>query len=504
MSKRNVLIVTFALLLSNAMAGLDSTIVNTALPAIIADLHGLELMGWIVAVFLLATAVSTPLWSKMGERIGNRRTYQIAAVLFVLGSLLQGLAPNMVSLIVSRAVAGIGNGGMISLPYIIYAQLYEDPRKRMKVLGFVTASYSAATIIGPLVGGAIVDAWSWHWVFYINVPIGLVSAVLVQVFFKEQRVKRAVTRIDYLGASLLTVGLIALLGGIELIGEQSALLVGGLMAVAVVCLVAMLPVEARAADPIIPGRLFRNRDLMVDFVLFALIWGSFIGFIVYAPMWAQALLGTSALVGGATQIPGSFTNFGGAGSVASLRKRFSPQQVLLFSIMALVVTFAIMVLAGPHTPYWVLLLAAVFEGFGNGVCFSELQVKVQQDASRLDVPVATSSSFLVRMLSQTLTAAVFGLVLNSALHRGIAQSAADGGANGTITMKMMNKLSDAASNASLPQALLPRMRSIMYSGLHNIMLLCLVLMLAALAVNLHELWREQRALRHGRSETAES
>ena len=132
-SKKNIWLVTFALLLSNAMSGLDNTIVNTALPAIIADLHGLELMGWIVAIFLLGTAVSKPLLSKLGERLGNRRAYQLSALMFVLGSLLQGMAPSMWMLIIARAIAGIGNGGMVSLPYIIYAQLYKNPRKRMQV-----------------------------------------------------------------------------------------------------------------------------------------------------------------------------------------------------------------------------------------------------------------------------------------------------------------------------------------------------------------------------------
>jgi EmrB/QacA subfamily drug resistance transporter len=480
-----VLIVTCALLLSNAMSGLDSTIVNTALPAITADLHGLELMGWMVAVFLLTTAVSTTLWSKLGEHVGNRRAYQLAALFFVVGSLIQGLAPNMVTLIVSRALAGIGNGGMVSLPYIIYAQLYENPHKRMQVLGFVSASYSTAAIIGPLIGGAIVDSWGWHWVFYINVPIGLLSAILVQIFFHETGLSKRKTRVDYLGASLMTIGLIALLCAIELIGEANTLALG-LAVFAVCCLAALLPVESRAADPIIPSRLFRNWDLVVDFILFALIWGAFIGFIVYAPMWAQALIGTSALIGGATQIPGSATNFLGSSSVAPLRRRFSPQQVILLGTLSLIATFVLMVFSTSATPYWVLLLAAAFQGFGNGVCFSELQVKVQQDADKLDVPVATSFSFLIRMLSQTLTAAIFGLLMNSALRAGITDS------HGTISMAMLDKLSNATTNQSLPKVLLPQMRSIMYSGLRSIMMLALALMLTALVLNLWALRREQK------------
>lgn len=486
LSKKNIWLVTFALLLSNAMSGLDNTIVNTALPAIIADLHGLELMGWIVAIFLLGTAVSTPLWSKLGERLGNRRAYQLAALMFVLGSFLQGMAPSMVMLIISRAIAGIGNGGMVSLPYIIYAQLYKNPRKRMQVLGLVSASYSTATIIGPLVGGAIVDAWSWHWVFYLNVPIGLISAILVQLFFKEEKKAPRNVPVDYQGAALLTVGLISLLSAIEMIGATSAWVLLLLAGIAVVLLGAMVVVERRAKDPIIPGRLFEDPELVIDFVLFTLIWGAFMGFIVYAPMWVQAMLGVSALIGGCTQIPGSFTNFLGSGSTAPLRRHLSPQQVVLVGILTLMLTFLIMVLVDQHAPYWAIMLAGVFQGYGNGMCFSELQVKVQTDALPQDVPVATSFSFLIRMLSQTMTAAVYGILMNNALRAGVAK------AHGKITMAMMNNLSNAQSNKSLPKALLPKMRAIMFNGLHHIMWLGLILMIAALFVNMYALHREKQ------------
>ncbi|KRK71005.1 MFS transporter [Lacticaseibacillus nasuensis] len=485
MNKHAIFIVTFALVLSNAMSGLDNTIVNTALPAIIADLHGLELMGWIVAIFLLGTAVSTPLWSKLGERIGNKRAYQLSALAFVLGSLLQGLAPNMLTLIIARAVAGIGNGGMVSLPYIIYAQLYENPRRRLQILGFVSASYATATIIGPLVGGAIVDAWSWHWVFYLNVPIGIISAVLVQLDFKERPVAPRHAPVDHLGAWLLTIGLTALLAAIELIGTPQVGLLAGLAVVAVVCLAALTQVERRAADPVIPGRLFANSALVLDFALFTVIWGAFMAYIVYAPMWVQAMLGVSALIGGCTQIPGSVTNFLGSGSAAPLRRHLSPYQVVLVGIVTLTITFLIMVLVSAHAPFWLIMVAGAFQGYGNGLCFSELQVKVQTDAAPADVPVATSFSFLIRMLSQTLTTAVYGLVMNAALRAGIAHSP-------HITMKMMNNLSNAASNRFLPVRLLPRMRAIMFTGLHRIMLVGLGLMLVAVVLGLVALRSERR------------
>nr|WP_268873329.1 MFS transporter [Secundilactobacillus odoratitofui] len=477
-SKRNVIIVTFALLLSNAMSGLDNTIINTALPAIISDLHGIELMGWIVAVFLLGTAVSTPLWSKLGEHIGNKQAYQLAALFFVVGSFLQGISPNIVCLIIFRTIAGIGNGGVVSLPYIIYANLYENPRKRMQVLGFVSASYSMATIIGPLVGGYIVDTFSWHWVFFLNVPVGLISAFLVQIYYKSSQQKRVKSPVDYAGACLMSVGLISLLAGIEMIGSVSLLWIGLALLIAAICLGAMIHIEGHVDDPIIPRRLFKNRSLVIDFALFMIIWAAFLGFLIYSPMWAQGLLGTSALIGGATQIPSSITDFAGSGSVAPLRRFFRPQKVIALGIITLVIAFLLMVVMGVKTPYWVLLVAGAFEGFGNGTCFNELQVKVQQDADPNDVPIATSFSFLIRMLSQTFMASIFGIIMNSALRQGVSQS------GGQITMKMMNKLSDAASVTSLPAHLIPQMRVILHNGLHNIMLVSLLLMLVAGGINL--------------------
>lgn len=489
MSRRNILIVTCALLLSNAMSGLDNTIINTALPAIISDLHGIELMGWIVAIFLLGTAVSTPLWSKFGEHMGNKTAYQLAAMFFVVGSLLEGLAPNIWFLIIARAIAGIGNGGVVSLPYIIYAHMYENPRKRMQVLGFVSASYSIATIVGPLVGGYIVDTFSWHWVFYINVPIGIISALLVQLYYKTNPKYIRKSTVDYLGAVLMTVALISLLAGIEMIGSGSAVLIAALLIFALILFIALMRVETHTSEPIIPSSLFHNRPLVIDFILFALIWGAFIGFLIYSPMWAQGILGTSALIGGATQIPGSVTDLIGSNSVAPIRRHLTPQRVVALGIVALTMTFVMMLLFGINTPYWVILIAAAFEGMGNGICFNELQVKVQQDADPNDVPIATSFSFLIRMLSQTLTAAIFGIIMNNALRKGVAQ------AGGSITMKMMNKLSDATNISSLPSKLLPQMRQILYNGLHNIMVVALVLMLLSLGLNLwaQKLEREKYA-----------
>ncbi|MDN6215078.1 MAG: MFS transporter [Lactiplantibacillus plantarum] len=258
MNRWAIYFVQGALLLSNVMAGIDSTNVNTALPAIIADLHGLRLMAWIVAVFLLGTAVSTLIWSKMGERFGNKRAYQMTTALFIVGSLLQGLAPNIWFLIIARGVAGLGNGGMISLPYIMYADIFKNPRDRMRALGLVSACFSMATIIGPMVGGVIVDVWSWHWIFYLNVPIGIFSAVLLQIFYQEPKREHNLQPMDRAGALLMAVGIISLLGGIELIGMVSLWIVAIEIVGEHIVLGSLTKVERRAVDQVIPGRHFKN------------------------------------------------------------------------------------------------------------------------------------------------------------------------------------------------------------------------------------------------------
>ena len=174
--------VTWSLLLANIMSGLDATIINTAIPAIVSDLHGIQYMGWIVACFLLGMSVSVPIWSKLGERMGNKFAFELSLVLFIVGSLLEGVAPNIYFFLIARILMGVGAGGMGSLPYVIVGYIYPNIKRRTVILSYIAASFSAACIAGPLVGGWIVDALSWHWVFYINVPLGLISIILSFVF----------------------------------------------------------------------------------------------------------------------------------------------------------------------------------------------------------------------------------------------------------------------------------------------------------------------------------
>ncbi len=477
MTRKQIHVMTVGLLLANVMSGLDATIINTALPAIIADLHGISCMGLIVSVFLLGMSVFTPLWSKFGERMGNKKAFELAVVLFIAGSALEGLSPDILFFVCARLLMGIGAGGLGSIPYIIFGNVYENLHTRSIILGFVSAVYGAASITGPLVGGLIVDSFSWHWIFYINVPIGLLIIAIIHFSYKE-KVESVDKKVDWLGSFLLVSGLTCILMGIQFIGNESEMLVIGLIVSGIILCFCLVQAEKKASDPVMPLHIFKDRLLVLDFALFAVIWGASIAFNTYIPLWAQGLLGMSALMGGLTQIPASVFDFAGSQLSASIRERWSFAGAVNLGILSLAVAEFGLLVAKSSASFVFLCIVAAFGGFAVGLIFNVLQIKVQYDSSKQDMAVATSFSFLIRILGQTLMASIYGVLMNVALNRGVKRS------GGRITLAMMNKLSDAKSARNLPQELLPQMRTIMHSGIQIIMTVALMLLVLAFYLNI--------------------
>ena len=482
MNKKQITMVTVALMLGNVMAGLDGTITNTAIPAIVSALHGIQFMGWIVAIYLLGMSVSIPIWTKIGEKITNKLAFEIALVLFVLGSTLEGLAPNIYFFLIARMIMGIGGGGMGSLPYIIAGYVFPNIKKRTQVLGYLTASFNGAAILGPLVGGWLIDALSWHWVFYINIPIGLVALLISLIYYKPVTPKTAPV-FDLQGAFLLVSGLIMFLMGIQLLGLTATWIVVGLILFSLVLLIFFFLHEAKAENPIIPLSIFSNHDLNGDLILFATTWGALIAVNTYLPMWAQALLGMSALMGGMTLIPNSIVEIIASQTVATIQEKIRTFTLVMIGIVTMMISSGGLFLANDQTPLWILILIGAFSGIGVGFIFVALQVKVQIDAGMEDMATATSTSYLIRILAQTVMAAVYGVIMNLALASGI-------NTHSNITMHMMNELSDAKSAKLLPQSLLPEMRKIFHSGIHEIMAVSFILLIIATVFNFYFNFRQ--------------
>ena len=262
---------------------------------------------------------------------------------------------------------------------------------------------------------------------------------------------------------------------VQLIGVASLFIVIGLFVIGLALLWWMVRVDRQAADPIVPNRLFTNHELVIDFMLFVIIWGSFIAFVIYIPMWAQGILGLSALLGGMTQIPGAVTDFLGSELVPFVQERWTKYQIVGLGAFTIFIAFLGLLIGGQSSPFWLLLILGGFEGFGVGLVFNILQINVQTDAELRDVPIATSMGYLLRILSQTFMSAIYGVILNHALLRGIES-------HHGITMGMLNKLSNAKTADNLPTALLPEMRHILFTGYRDIVITALVLIIIALVM----------------------
>jgi MFS family permease len=304
LSQRRILIIIGALLLGMLLAALDQTIVATALPTIAGDLHGLSHISWVVTAYLLASTVSTPLWGKLGDLYGRKAFFQAAIVIFLIGSALAGLANSLLVLIVFRAVQGIGGGGLLTGAQTIVADVV-PPRDRGRYQGLFGSVFGVSSVLGPLIGGFFVDHLSWRWVFYVNLPIGAVALAVVAAVLPG-RLRRAEHRIDYVGTVLLagaasSLVLLTSLGGTTYAWSSAPIIIMGVAAV--VLGAAFVRVERRAAEPVVPLHLFRNRVFSAASAVGFVVGFAMFGAIAYLPQYMQIVKGDSPTVSGLRLLP---------------------------------------------------------------------------------------------------------------------------------------------------------------------------------------------------------
>jgi len=425
-TKRRLWFILGALLLGMLLAALDQTIVSTALPTIVGDLHGGSHLAWVVTAYLLASTVSTPLWGKLGDQFGRKFFFQAAIVIFIVGSALAGFSHTMNELILFRAVQGLGGGGLMVGAQTIIGDVV-SPRERGRYMGLFGAMFAVATVIGPLIGGLCVTYLTWRWVFYINLPLGIL-ALFVTGATLPGTLRRVHHAIDYLGTFVLSASatlliLFASLGGISWAWgsvQSVALLVSG-----VTMAFLFLLVEHRAQEPVIPLRLFRFRVFSAASAIGFVMGFAMFGALTFLPLFLQDVKGVSPTASGLRILP----LMGGmlAASVVSGRlvTRWGRYKVFPIVGTALMTLGAyLMSLIGQTTGAWVMAGYMLIFGAGLGLIMQVLVVAVQNAVSYNDLGVATSSATFFRMIGGSFGTAVFGAIYANVLRSNLAPTLA--------------------------------------------------------------------------------
>lgn len=474
--RTNVPLVTGAIFIATFMSAIEGTIVSTAMPTIVGDLRGVALMNWVFSIFLLTNAIATPIYGKLSDMFGRKRLFLFGLAVFIVGSTLSGMSNSMAELILWRAVQGIGAGSIMPISFTIIADIY-PLEKRAKVMGFNGSAWGIASIVAPLLGGFIVDQLTWHWIFFINIPVGLLAMAGIWIFLKETP-RQSSQSLDLLGSVLISIALLALMYSFQILGDTQINWLAFIVCLVLAGISFALFVhhEGQVENPIIPLTLFKQRTFVTQNLVAALISGFLMGFEVYLPTWTQGLLGLPASLAGFAITPSSLMWIVGSFIAGKLLLKKTPKQIIRFSLTFILVGGLAMAFAPQSTPFALFFLIAAICGTGFGITITTTTVTVQNQVSAQDVGVATSLNTLGRTLGQTLMISVFGIIMNISMVHGVKTHP------GT-TMNMMNQLINPETAKHLEPALLKPLREILYSGLHSIFLVALGLIILSYLIN---------------------
>lgn len=464
-NRRNI---TIALMVATFLAAIEVTVVSTAMPTIVAELNGFKLISWIYASYLLTSAVTTPIFGKLADLYGRKKIFMYGSILFLIGSMLCGLAGSMEMLVVYRALQGIGAGAILPVTFTIIGDVYPY-EQRGKVQGLFSSIWGIAGLVGPLVGGFFVDWLSWRWIFYINVPFGILSIILISLFLKES-IDKSEKSIDYAGAVTFTIAMTALLfalitGGSEFPWTSPVII--GLFALFVVFLVLFYFIQLRAKDPMIPLKLFKIRGIAVSNAAGFFISAVNIALSTYMPMWVQGVMGKGATFAGLTITPMSIGWL--LGSIVSGKLLVTRGTKIFAMIGVTVITLGCfwLLAAGIGTSYWLLMLIMFVVGHGFGLSMTVFTVIVQSAVDWKLRGASTGLSTFTRTLGQTIGIAIFGTWLNKEIIRLTSGASFETEA---LDINKLNELLDPKIATGLPIDQLHQMQQVLASGLHSVFL----------------------------------
>lgn len=407
--KRNILI---ALMVAMFLGAVEGTVVTTAIPTIVKDLQGFEIISLVFSAYLLTSAISTPIYGKLSDLYGRKNILSIGIVIFLVGSFLCGLSQNVYMLIGFRAIQGIGAGAIFTVTYTIVGDVF-TLEERTKVQGSISMVWGIASLAGPFLGGILIDMLSWHWIFFINIPFGIVSIILIQKNLKET-FKKKIHKIDFAGSITLSMAMIIFLNiflSSENLSSNHSIFIVISVIITIIFLIAFYKIERKAQEPIIPFDIFTKESTIVNLISF-LASAILIGGDVYLPIYIQNVLGFSAMVSGLALAPMSVSWLIASIVLGKHMVKHGGKVIIVISSTILLIGAMLLSTLGINSSLLLVLIYVFIMGFGFGGAFTTLTIIVQESVEYNKRGAAIATNSLLRTLGQTIGVSVFGSIFN--------------------------------------------------------------------------------------------
>jgi EmrB/QacA subfamily drug resistance transporter len=460
------------LMLGIFVTAIDNTIVATAIGTIVGELGGLDKIVWVTSAYLVTEMAGMPIFGKLSDMYGRKKFFVVGMILFLLGSILCGTAHNIVELSLYRAIQGIGGGALFPVAFTILFDIV-PMEKRGSMSGIFGAVFGTSSLVGPLLGAYLTDYIHWRWIFYINVPLGLLALGLVWLFYRES-VERSEQQIDWWGAAALVIAVVTLMFAMELGGQQyswGSPIIIGLFGAAALLFAVFLYIETKADEPIISYSMFRRRLFAASTVAGLFYGPGFIMFAIYIPIFIQGVHGGSATQSGLVLLPMTLASVLAAqlGGVAATRVSY--RNVMIASALIFTTGTYLLSMLTPETPRWALVVNMIVVGAGIGISFSVLSMATMHGFDMRQRGSASSTMWFVRSLGMTVGLTIFGILQRNALTAKLSD--AFGGAGGAPVGESLGDIRKSLSpetRANIPKPVLDKIIDALTSSITTMFL----------------------------------